>query len=214
MQVAVESLIEALRRHAAVMIDEDASAETVLPAIHDVRAAAVRYVDAVFDATGWGNVFADLHDDDLDLTEAPETTSETPMTLSVRARYDYVVPDIEALLQAGQRARAQEWADDPHSATPVAHAGEAIYELLHATGAPLASLTIPELEPGSGLVTVHRTTQPLTPEEFESLDIIDDLKDVLLPDEEDELLYVLTEPRYETREEAEEAARRHSTHEN
>jgi hypothetical protein len=58
----VERLIQALRVHAVRMAaNEEGGA--AMPAINEVREAALAYVEAVSEVTGWGNVFADLSGD-------------------------------------------------------------------------------------------------------------------------------------------------------
>jgi hypothetical protein len=198
------------------MVDADAPVRTALAAIESLRASARRYEEVIFGTSGWGPVFADLDEEDFDEDDedgeqdshhnGTELVLEPAMTVSIRARYDYQIPDPEALIRAGQLARIRAWDGDPHGAEPVAHVGEAIYELFHLAGATYPALDIPELDPASGFVTVHRTMAPLEPDDIVGTGV--DLEELLVADEEDELLYDLAEPRYATREEAEEASRR------
>jgi hypothetical protein len=213
---AAEVLAESVRRHAVVMVDADAPVRTALAAIEALRASARRYEEVIFGTSGWGPVFADLdeeefdEDDDGDDEEhghnGAEVAAEPAITVTIRARYDYQIPDPDALVQAGQLARIRAWDGDPHGAEPVTHVGEAIYELFHLAGATFPALDIPELEPASGFVTVHRTETPLEPDDIVGPGV--DLEELLIADDEDELLYDLAEPRYATREEAEDARRR------
>lgn len=211
---AAEVLAESIRRHAAVMVDADAPVRDALAAIEGLRTSARRYEEVIFGTSGWGPVFADLDEDDFDEDDdehdhEPEelvTTGAPPMTVTVRARYDYQIADPDALIQAGQLARIRSWDGDPHGAEPVTGVGEAIYELFHLAGSTFPALEVPELEPGSGFMTVHHTAAPLQPDDVVGAGV--DLEELLISEEEDELLYDLAEPRYATREEAEEASRR------
>lgn len=216
-QAAVEQFAQALQHHAEAMCDAEVPAAAAMTAINDIRAAARHYIGAVFETTGWGNVFADLeendgdeddHDDEEKGHDAGDADVDGSTTLTICARYDYAVPDIDALIQAGQQARNEVSAgDDNDAADPVRHVGEAIYEIIHAAGPPLSALSIPALRVGSGLLTVHRTNSPLQPDDFRASD---DPLDLMLPDEDAELVYVLTEPMYETKAEAERAAERNT----
>ncbi|GAA3386625.1 hypothetical protein [Cryptosporangium minutisporangium] len=213
---AAEVLAEEIRRHAAVMVDPDAPVRVALAAIEALRTSARRYEEVIFGTSGWGPVFADLDEDDFDEDELEDDHEHAhngvdpgatpPMTITVRARYDYRIADPEALVRAGQLARIRSWDGDPHGAEPVTGVGEAIYELFHLSGATFPALDVPELEPGSGFMTVHHTAAPLEPDDIVGPGV--DLEELLISEEEDELLYDLAEPRYATREEAEEASRR------
>jgi hypothetical protein len=213
---AAEVLAESIRRHAAVMVDADAPVRDALGAIEALRTSARRYEEVIFGTSGWGPVFADLDEDDFDEDDdeqehdhahgAPAAGGAPPMTVTVRARYDYQIADPDSLIQAGQLARLRSWDGDPHGAEPVSGVGEAIYELFHSAGATFPALDVPELEPGSGFMTVHHTAAPLEPDDIVGPAV--DLEELLISEEEDELLYDLAEPRYATREEAEEAGRR------
>jgi hypothetical protein len=213
---AAEVLAESVRRHAAVMVDADAPVRTALAAIEELRASARRYEEVIFGTSGWGPVFADLDEEEFDEDDEEdelgqhhngvEVAPEPAITVSVRARYDYQISDPEALIQAGQLARIRAWDGEPHGSEPVTHVGEAIYELFHLAGATYPALDVPELEPASGFVTVHRTAVPMEPDDIVGPSV--DLEELLIADDEDELLYDLAEPRYATREEAEEARRR------
>ena len=213
---AAEVLAESIRRHAAVMVDADAPVRDALGAIEELRTSARRYEEVIFGTSGWGPVFADLDEDDFDEDDDEHehdhahgeltTSGAPPMTVTVRARYDYQIADPDALVQAGQLARLRSWDGDPHGAEPVAGVGEAIYELFHLAGATFPALDVPELEPGSGFMTVHHTAAPLEPDDIVGPGV--DLEELMVSEEEDELLYDLAEPRYATREEAEEASRR------
>jgi hypothetical protein len=202
---SVELLIDALRRHADMMARGEADPELAIPVIDAVRAAAARYVESVALVAEWGNLFEDLFD--LEDDEMPALASEDeidePTIVTVRTRYDYTVPDVAALIQAGQAARERTWDAGESNIDAVGHIGEAIYEILHAGGAPIACLDVPQLQARSGLVTVHQAALPLSVADFAG----DPDEDQLLAiDEADDLLYVLLEPRYSSRAEAERAA--------
>jgi hypothetical protein len=88
------------------------------------------------------------------------------MTIAVRQRRDYVVPDVEALLSAGTAARRThgmtgdevEGIETDHEVTDV---GEAVYELLQTAGGSLSGLDVPELEARNGVLMVNAVAVPL-----------------------------------------------------
>lgn len=211
---AAEVLAESIRRHAAVMVDADAPVRDALGAIESLRMSARRYEEVIFGTSGWGPVFADLDEDDFDEDDDEHDhehdeigpSGAPPMTITVRARYDYQIADPDALIQAGQLARIRSWDGDPHGAEPVSGVGEAVYELFHLAGSTFPALEVPELEPGSGFMTVHHTAAPLQPNDIVGPGV--ELDELMVSEEEDELLYDLAEPRYASQEEAEEASRR------
>ena len=123
---AVDALVEALRRHAATLT-AGAEPTTVIPVINDVRTAALAYVNAVFDQTGWGNVFADLHDEDEDWDDDDEAgfvVADGVERISLTGRWDFLVRDAAALqAYAADRLRAAHEGASPdsidqHSDTP------------------------------------------------------------------------------------------------
>ena len=123
----LETLIHALRKHAAVSTT-GAEPAVVMPVINEVRAAALAYVTAVFDESGWGNVFADLHDDEdgEDLDDDGFVVEDGVERLSLTGRWDFLVRDPAALLAlAADRLRAKNPGADEdgiaeHSGMPVA----------------------------------------------------------------------------------------------
>lgn len=167
MTVALESLIGALRRHADALSDEHTSPSEAIPVIAEVRTAALAYVEAIFEASGWGNVFEDLYEEetsaeeDLEEEDDGRVRPDGKVVLAVRARWDFAVPDVEALLAAGRTARARVWAGTRNESEPIGHPAEAIYELMHAAGLPFTALDIPELESLSGVVTVDSEIEPM-----------------------------------------------------
>jgi hypothetical protein len=89
------------------------------------------------------------------------------MTIAVRQRRDYIVPDVAALLTAGTEARRAHGfnADaDVEGISPeleVTEVGEAVYELLQAAGGSLSGLDVPELEARNGVLMVNAVAVPL-----------------------------------------------------
>jgi hypothetical protein len=124
------------------------------------------------------------------------------LQLSVRQRRDYVVPSIDALLEAGAAARAAVWegVDADRGVEPVRSVGEAVYELLHAGGGSLAGLDVPALAPQSGLVLVNVVDATLGPDD---LDTPPHEADELFALPESPLIFSLYEPVYGSVEEAE-----------
>jgi hypothetical protein len=125
-------------------------------------------------------LYADLDEED----DAPEPDE---ITFTVRTRYDYTVVDEKAFLAAGKGV------------------GQAVYDLLEKAGKTVPALDVPSLEAGSGLVTVHVNDEPLSAADFEEAD---ETTDLLLVDPKETLAWVLTEPVYGSRAEAEAAAKR------
>ena len=120
--------------------------------------------------------------------DEPEEHDE--LSFTVRTRYDYTVLDEKAFLKAG---------------TGIGGAIEAL--LTRAGGKPVPALEVAYLETGSGLVTVHLNNELLTSEDFADAD---ESTDLLLVDPKESLQYVLDEPVYGSRAEAEAAARHHA----
>ena len=123
----LQTLIHALRKHAGVLATS-AEPAVVVPVINEVRAAALAYVTAVFDQSGWGDVFADLHDDedDEDFDDDEFVVEDGVERLSLTGRWDFLVRDPAALLAlAADQLRAENPGADEdgiaeHSDTPVA----------------------------------------------------------------------------------------------
>jgi hypothetical protein len=120
---ACKQLVKALRDHAATLSQVNASDQVVAHMIAEVKTAARSYTDAIFEATGLGNVFAILHDQDDD--DEDDEPIEDALRLSVEARWDFVVEDPDALMRhARQRLvesgydeqEAEEHADSPAGA--------------------------------------------------------------------------------------------------
>lgn len=127
--------------------------------------------------------------DELFVEEDDEPSEDQDeLTFTVRTRYDYSVLDEKAFLSAGQGV------------------GAAVTALIErAGGKPLSALEVDSLETGSGLVTVHLNNEPLVAEDFSAAEEPTDLL-WIAPGEQ--LASVLDEPVYESRAEAEAAAKR------
>ncbi len=128
-------------------------------------------------------LYSDADEDDESDEDEPDE-----LRFTVRTRYDYTVVDEKAFLAAGQGL------------------GGAIEALLtRAGGKPIPALEVAALETGSGLITVHLNDEPLTSDDFADAD---EPTDLLLIDPDESLQFVLDEPVYGSRAEAEAAARR------
>ena len=131
--------------------------------------------------------YGDALDEQYDEAEEPDEAGPEELTFTVRTRYDYTVIDEKAFLEQSDGI------------------GAAIGELLKRAGKPLPALEIDSLETGSGLVTVHFNDEPLLAADF---DDAEEPTDLLLVAPEEKLAFVLDEPVYESRAEAEAAAKR------
>lgn len=142
---------------------------------------------ALWEAVGaYGEALDELYGDDEDDDDEADEGDELAFT--VRTRYDYTIVDEKAFLAGGQG---------------IAGAVKALLE--HAGGRPVPALEVAALETGSGLVTVHLNDEPLTSADFADAD---EPTDLLLIDPDETLQWVLDEPMYDSRAEAEAAARR------
>lgn len=150
----------------------------------DQDEAAVEIDRELWEAVGaYGEALDDLYDeeDDDDADAAEE------LTFTVRTRYDYTVIDEKVFLAAG---------------TGVGAAVSALLE--RAGGKPLSALEVSSLETGSGILTVHLNNEPLVAADFP---LADEETDLLLVAPGESLVYVLGEPIYDSRAEAEAAAK-------
>jgi hypothetical protein len=120
--------------------------------------------------------------------EDDEQVESDELSFTVRARYDYTVVDEKEFLAAGTGV------------------GPAVAALLSGKRV-FPALDVASLELGSGLVTVHLDDEPLVPTDFEDAE---DETDLLLVDPAERLAQVITEPMYESRAEAEAAAKKGS----
>lgn len=140
---------------------------------------------ALWEAVGeYGDALDELFDE---AEEPDEAEGADELTVTVRTRYDYTVIDEKALMRTSEGI------------------GAAIGQLIERHGKPLPALEVDSLETGSGLVTVHLGGEPLAASDF---DTADEPTDLLLIAPEETLAFVLDEPVYESRAEAEAAAKR------
>lgn len=156
---------------------------TILENGTDQDDAGVETDRQLWEAVGAYGEALDLlyEDEEDDESEAEE------LTFTVRTRYDYTVLDEKAFLSTGGGI------------------GEAVSALLErAGGRPLNALEVPSLETGSGILTVHVNDEPLVSDDFQSAD---EPTDLLLVAPNESLQYVLDEPVYDSRAEAEAAAK-------
>jgi hypothetical protein len=139
----------------------------------------------LWEAVGnYGDALDALDSDDEDEDDAAEPDE---LRFTVRTRYDYTVLDEKAFLASGKGL------------------GEAVFSLLErAGGKPLSALEVASLETGSGLLTVHVNNEPLVAADFGTAD---EPTDLLLIAPGETLSYTLDEPIYESRAEAEAAAK-------
>ncbi|WP_165069394.1 translocon-associated protein subunit alpha [Marisediminicola senii] len=138
----------------------------------------------------YGDALDELYEGEEDGDETATRSEPDELTFTVRARYDYTVVDEKAFLAAG------------------AGLGGAIEELLsRAGGRPLPAFEVDALETGSGLLTVHLNGELLASDDFADAE---EPTDLLLVDPEESLQFVLDEPLYGSRAEAEAAAKRHA----
>lgn len=146
--------------------------------------------DEALDSRLWEAVgaYGDALDEFDEADEADETDEPDELRFTVRTRYDYTVLDEKAFLKSGKGI------------------GAAVLALLErAGGKPLSALEVDSLETGSGLLTVHLNNEPLAAEDFRTAD---EPTDLLLIAPSESLSFTLDEPVYESRAEAEAAAKR------
>jgi hypothetical protein len=164
LDAALARVFDAARAHLATVragADDDA-VEAAYLVFNNASAAYDELLFETYDeVTPWQ--VDTLAESDLDESEL----AGDGMTIAVRQRRDYTVPDVEALLAAGTAARRVhgynqdadvEGIDADHEVTEV---GEAVYELLQATGGSLAGLDVPELEARNGVLMVNAVAVPL-----------------------------------------------------
>jgi hypothetical protein len=163
LDAALARTFEAARAHLAA-VRAGADDEVVEAAYRVFNNASAAYDELLFETydevTPWQ--VDTLEESDLDDAEL----SGDGMTIAVRQRRDYVVPDVTALLAAGTAARqAQGFTGDDvegighdHEVTDV---GEAVYELLQSAGGSLSGLDVEELEARNGVLMVNAVAVPL-----------------------------------------------------
>ncbi|MEO7122838.1 MAG: hypothetical protein ABI400_06910 [Lacisediminihabitans sp.] len=139
----------------------------------------------LWEAVGaYGDALDDFDEDD----EADEDEEPDELRFTIRTRYDYTVLDEKAFLKSGKGL------------------GAAVLALLErAGGKPLSALEVDSLETGSGLLTVHVNNEPLVAADFSTAE---EPTDLLLVAPGETLSFTLDEPVYESRAEAEAAAKR------
>lgn len=155
-------------------------------AAHGIRGEADEELDSrLWEAVGaYGDALDEFGEDD----EADGAAEPDELRFTVRTRYDYTVLDEKSFLSGGKGI------------------GAAVLSLLErAGGKPLSALEVGSLETGSGLLTVHVNNEPLVADDFRTAD---EPTDLLLVAPGENLLLTLDEPVYESRAEAEAAAKR------
>ncbi|GAA1693517.1 hypothetical protein GCM10009765_48480 [Fodinicola feengrottensis] len=163
LDVALERVIHASKVHLDAVRSghEPAIAEAFseLAAASEVYGARLR--SATGEVTPWRPVRASRRKPD------PATLVHDGMTVSVRKRRDYTVPNVDDLLAAATDIRNDTFSAggaDVHWSdldADISDVGEAIYELLQAADGSLAGLDIPELWAGAGLIMVNAVPRPL-----------------------------------------------------
>lgn len=151
-----------------------------------IRDEAAEELDSrLWEAVGaYGDALDEYDEDD----EADDVDEPDELRFTVRTRYDYTVLDEKAFLKSGKGI------------------GAAVLALLErAGGKPLSALEVDSLETGSGLLTVHVNNEPLVAEDFRTAD---EPTDLLLIAPSESLSFTLDEPVYDSRAEAEAAAKR------
>ena len=152
----------------------------------DIDDAAEEIDRDLWDAVAaYGDALDELYEEEDEDDDEDDEPKE--LTFSVRTRYDYTVIDEKAFLAAG---------------TGIGGAVEAL--LQSAGGRVLPALEVDSLETGCGLITVHLNEELLEVADFEGAE---EPTDLLLVDPDESLQWVLNEPVYGSRAEAEAAAR-------
>jgi hypothetical protein len=158
----------------------------LLASENDQDDAAVEVDRQLWEAVGaYGEALDALYSDEE--TDDDEAEEPGELTFTVRARYDYTVIDEKAFLSAGKGV------------------GQAVYDLVHRGGRAIQSLEVASLETGSGLLTVHLNDDLLVADDFTSTE---EPTDLLLVAPNETPAYVMSEPVYDSRAEAEAAAKR------
>jgi hypothetical protein len=155
-------------------------------AAHGIQSETDEDLDSrLWEAVGaYGDALDDLDED----AEKDDAVEPDELRFTVRTRYDYTVLNEKSFLAGGKGI------------------GAAVLALLErAGGKPLSALEVASLETGSGLLTVHVNNEPLVAEDFRTAD---EPTDLLLIAPGESLSFALDEPVYESRTEAEAAAKR------
>lgn len=179
---ALEAVVTAARAHRALLkAGERTSEQDLYRAYVALNNATVRYDDllnATYDeVTPWDVEYIEPAAEEFvevingaEAMRAPSSEPEPPVkegsvTISVRQRRDYQVPDVAELRELAAEVRRQTWADhDPsYARTPVTHLGDAVYELILAGDGSLAALdAYPQLIPGNGVLIINMVSEPLS----------------------------------------------------
>ena len=164
LDAALARVFEAARAHLAA-VRSGADDEVVEAAYRVFNNASAAYDELLFETydevTPWQ--VDTLDESDFDESEL----AGDGMTIAVRQRRDYIVPDVAALLTAGTVARRAQGfnADaDVEGIEPdleVTDVGEAVYELLQAAGGSLTGLDVEYLEARNGVLMVNAVAVPL-----------------------------------------------------
>lgn len=170
---------EELLRLARIHVDQVASGNDDDEAAEDTDRALWEAVAA------YGVALDDLYADDEDGDDDGEPDE---LSFTVRTRYDYTVVDEKAFLAGGQGI-----------------AGAVGALLQRAGGKPVPAFEVASLETGSGLITVHLNNELLTAQDFAEAE---EPTDLLLVDPAESLQFVVDEPVFDSRHEAEAAAKR------
>jgi hypothetical protein len=164
LDAALARVFEAARAHLAA-VRSGADDEVVEAAYRVFNNASAAYDELLFETydevTPWQ--VDTLDESDFDESEL----AGDGMTIAVRQRRDYIVPDVAALLTAGTAARrAQGFNADAdvegiEAEFEVTDVGEAVYELLQAAGGSLTGLDVEHLEARNGVLMVNAVAVPL-----------------------------------------------------
>jgi hypothetical protein len=164
LDAALARAFEAARAHLTA-VRGGADDEVVEAAYRVFNNASAAYDELLFETydevTPW-------QVDTLDDTDFAESElSGDGMTIAVRQRRDYLVPDVSALIAAGTAARRAQGLTGNHEVEgietdhEVTEVGEAVYELLQAAGGSMSGLDVPELEARNGVLMVNSVALPL-----------------------------------------------------
>ncbi|MDQ1674891.1 MAG: hypothetical protein QOC93_35 [Actinomycetota bacterium] len=164
LDAALARAFEAARAHLTA-VRGGADDEVVEAAYRVFNNASAAYDELLFETydevTPW-------QVDTLDDTDFAESElSGDGMTIAVRQRRDYLVPDVSALIAAGTAARRAQGLTGNHEVEgietdhEVTEVGEAVYELLQAAGGSMSGLDVPELELRNGVLMVNSVALPL-----------------------------------------------------
>jgi hypothetical protein len=172
LDTALERVIDAARHHLAAVqaaggrTDDD----NVWQSFVTLNNLSSEYDDLMMDAYGevtpWDVEPIDPQEADeqwgvgLGGVDGAEPPDAQPVTVSVRQRRDYLVPNLGALLRVAKAARRSL---PEHSAgpQPAGDVGAAVAHLLDAGDGALGSLDLPELKPLGGVTLVCEVSDPV-----------------------------------------------------